>query len=309
MGSTGNSLFSVKIANDGAEDVNISSIKFTDLVGGPTSFNSSLSYLYLYNGSTEVGSSVLGMATSTQGYASFTGLNIPVAKDSSITLELKGDVSAYGNAVSGSTHQFEIASANDITATGKDSTNPATIYDNSHSAYTDIAVGNTATVYRTKISLASAADGSTTGRTRVANDDLADLTFTADPAGDLTVKTITLTLSGKAITGIEGNSTTTIDLIDPSTSAEFGGATQQIINSGTTSVTFSGINYPVSAGSSKTVKVRVNSTNFGNSEDSLSVYINAATDFTWNDNGQGTGSDANLESTVVPFTVANVSYN
>jgi hypothetical protein len=262
-----------------------------------------LSNLELYDGGTKVaGPLPLSVASgATTGTVTFSfSTPLVVAKNTSKTIELRGSVPTFeSGAVSGSNHNLSIPTTASVVALGKDSNQPATVSGTPNS--------NTSTVARTKLSLASSLLGASSGRTRAAVDEVATITFTADSGYQVKVNTVSLKFQGLAVSN---GTQFSVDLIDASTNTNWGSsASSGTVTAGagnSATVTFSPVAI-VSAGSAKQVKVRVNSTGFFNqsqSSDSMSVTVNAAGDLTWSD---GT-TNFNLETTVVPFTVVNVSY-
>jgi hypothetical protein len=301
MGSTGVSLFKVRLTADNVEDIKITDITFRDTFTG-TAGVASLSNLELYDSGTKVaGPLPLSVPSgATTGTVTFSPSSpIVVAKNTSKTIEVRASVPTFdAGAVSGSGHVLSIPTTGSVVALGKDSNQPATVSGTPSS--------NTSTVARTKLTLASSLLGASSGRTRSAVDDIATITFTADAGYQVTVNTVSLKFQGLAVSN---GTAFTVDLIDANTNAAWGSSAQANVTSGagnSATATFSP-QAIVSAGSSKQVKVRVNSSSFFNQSqtaDSLSVTVNAAGDLTWSD---GT-TNFNLETTLVPFTVVNVSY-
>ncbi len=304
MGSTGNALLTIRLTADNVEDIRVTDISLTDTVGNGSAGIASFQNVTLWNGSTQVAGPIsMTMSGSSVATATFSLNPVIVPKNGTVNLVVKGDVATYssGGATSNSTHAFGLSQPTYfVTAYGKDSNTSAT--------KSGSASGNTVTVYRTKLSLSSAVLGSSTGRTRVAVDDLATLNFTADSAYQAVVGTVTVKFSGQAVSN--GSTAFTVDLLDANTNSALGSAAQQTCTPGagnSCSVTFNP-SYTVDPGTTKAAKVRVNSSSFyngSNTSDSLSALINAASGITFND---GTTSNISIESTVVPFTIANVSY-
>ena len=303
MGSTGNELFKLKFQEtSNVEDVKITDLIFRDTIGSGAAGRASFQNVTLWDGSTQVGgpnNMVIGTASATSTVTFSFSTPIVVTRNNSKVLTLKGDVADINSlgSVSGSLHVFGIATTTtDVIALGKDSNASATV--------TGAPVSNTSTVAQTKLALSSSLLGASSGRTRVAVDDVATLNFAANSAYQLTVNSITLKFSGGAL----ASATFNVSLIDANTNANWGSSATQVCTtaSSTCSVTV-GPQYVVSAGDTKAVKVRVDSSSFSNgasTSDSMSVVVNANTDVIWND---GVGA-FNLESTVTPFTVVNVSY-
>jgi hypothetical protein len=306
MSSTGNSLATFRFT----ETSNVESVKITDLIVHSSSSAAAAGFenVTLYNGTTAVAGPVSASST-TNGYDYRFSFASPVVvpQNGSVSLELKGDVNSYtsNGAISSSTYAFRLTSTStSVVALGSGSNaavgvtfSPAT------------PAGNVITTLRGKLSLAGAVTGSTSGRVRAASDEIANLTLSAAGNGgyDVTVNTLSLKFTGQAITG-----TFQVDLIDPNTGAAWAGATGGSCAAGASTsctATFTFTNGVVTAGSSKTVKVRVASSGFTNNSqtsDSMSVLVQNATDVNWGDGSTLTG--LNLESTVVPVTVANISY-
>ncbi len=303
MSSSGNSLFKVRLTADNVEDVKITDITFRDTFTS-TGGIASLSNLELYDSGTRVGGPLpLTVASgATTGTVTFSfSTPIVVTKSTSKTIELRGNIPTYeAGAVSGSVHNLGIPTTASVVALGKDSNGSVTVSGTPNS--------NTSTVARTKLTLASALLGSSSNRTRAAVDDIATMTFTADAGYQATVSTVTLKFSGLAVSN---GTSFSASLIDADTNATWGSsAASGTVTGGagnSKSVSFFP-NYVLSAGASKSVKVRVDSSGFFDAStqgsQSLSVIVNSEGDLTWSD---GTTS-FNLEATVVPFTVVNVSY-
>jgi len=304
MGSTGNNLFKIRFNADNTEDIQITDITITDTITNGVMQVPSFQSLTLWDGVTKIAGPLnLAMFDATRGIATFVlAKPVMVPKSGAKTIELKGDVAdfASGGATSNSQHTFSIAESGHVTAIGANSIVRATVLG------TPVA-GNTMTVVQSKPTLSSSPLGMTNGRNRTALDDLAIMKWKADPAGNITVETVAITLTGSAI---YGTNPFAVQLIDPNTGADWGGSSSQTCTPGTGNsckVTFSP-QFVVDQGTTKEVKFRLNSTNFTNnlqSSDSLSVYINAASDVRWSD---GVTSGLPLESSVVPLNIVNVSY-
>jgi hypothetical protein len=326
MGSTNNSLATFRFT----ETSNVEPVKINTLIVTATSSNASTRAGFLnakiYNGATMIAgpvsaSSTGGTAPSVSWTYTFNFTNAPVVpQNGSIELELKGDVASNSSqaASSNAIYVFKIASSvTDITALGQGSNTALTSSTITFSPTTAV-VGNNLTTVRSKLTLSAAAIGATSARVRSAIDDIANLTFTADVADPITVNTVSLTFSGFAVST---GTSVSVNLIDSSTGTDWNSgsasACTSVGNTCTLAFTYTGANIPtISAGTSKTVKVRVNSSNFYNAAsagDGLTVYINTAsssatngTAINWGDGSTTNG--LNLESTVVPVTVFNGSF-
>jgi hypothetical protein len=312
MGSTGNSLFTLRLSANNVEDVRVTELTLTDNVSSVTSTVTSFSNLELWDGATKVAGPVsmtfVSAAATSTAQTSTVAFNmnseVIVPKNGTKNLEVKGSVATFdsGGATSGSVHTLKLNATSSVTAYGKDSSQSATV--------AGTPAGNAQTVYRTKVSLASSLLGSSAGRARVAVDDLATLSFTADSAFEARVDLVTLKFSGLAVSN--GATAFSVDLIDANTNALLGSATQQSCTPGvgnSCQVSFAPA-FTIDSGTTKQTKVRVNSASFfnqsgGSGTESLSVLVNGTTDVQVYD---GAVSGVPLEGTVVPFTVVNVSY-
>jgi len=307
MGSSGNNVFTLRISNNNVDQVRVTDLTFSDTIASGATDKTSFSSFSLYDGSTLVAGPVnpvsVSATTSTVTFNLF-GSGVIVEKNASKSLTLKAsipDISSNG-AVSGSSHVFKILANANVTAKSVGSPSATVTVSGAPAA------GNTQKVYQTKLSLSSSVTGATVNRARTGSDDLATINFGADSALQLTLGTVSLKFTGNAVAS--GTTAFTVDLIDANTNAALGSATQQTCTSAagnSCSVTFAPA-FIISQGDTKAVKVRVNSSSFTNTAsagDALSVLINASTDLMWAD---GSSTSIPVESTIVPFTVASVSY-
>ncbi len=308
MGSTGNELYKLKLAANNTEDVRVTDITFRDTIGGGNSAGiASFNNLQLFDdaGALLAGPVNMTISSATTGDIVFSlgsTSSLIVPKNSSKTITLKGDIATFisGGASSSSSHVFGIAATSSVTAYGKDSSASATV--------SGTTTGSAQVVYRSKPTLTSSVLGSTTGRTRVAVDDIATLNWAANAADDLTISTVSVKFSGQAASN--GSTAFTADLIDANTNAAWGSASQATCTPGagnSCSVSF-GPAFSITRGSTKAVKLRVNSSAFyngSNTSDSLSAIVNAASDIVWSD---GTTTGISWESVQIPITLVNLSY-
>jgi hypothetical protein len=136
---------------------------------------------------------------------------------------------------------------------------------------------------------------------------VATLNFAANSSYQAVLNTVVLTFSGGAVTGSPNFS---VSLIDANTNATLGASVPATCTvAGTCTATFNPA-FTIDAGSTKATKVRVNSSAFTNGAsvtDSMSVTVNGVNDVTISDGTSG-GASIPLESTLVPFSVVNVSY-
>lgn len=308
MGSASNELYKLKLSANNTEDVRVTDITFRDTIGGSNSAGiASFNNLQLFDdaGALLAGPVNMTITSDTTGDVVFSlgsTSSLIVPKNSSKTITLKGDVATFvsGGASSSSSHVFGIAATSSVTAYGKDSSASATV--------AATTTGSAQVVYRSKPTLTSSVLGSTTGRTRVAVDDIATLNWAANAADDLTISTVTVKFSGQAASN--GSTAFTADLIDANTNAAWGSASQGTCTPGagnSCSVSF-GPAFSITRGSTKAVKLRVNSSAFyngSNTSDSLSAIINAASDIVWSD---GTSTGISWESVQIPITLVNLSF-
>jgi hypothetical protein len=168
----------------------------------------------------------------------------------------------------------------------------------------NIVAGTQSTV---SLSINASPLGATSGRVMNAVDDIGNLTFTTG-ASDATLNYVRLYISGTAPTSQNFN----VGLIDPTTGAHWAGSIDEplsnycIVNNnplGCFTTFFLSPGYVLSAGTSKTVKVRINSTSF-TSGGTLSVYIKSPSDVNRSVNGS-TGSNIFAQ---FPLTITNLSY-
>ncbi|TSC60597.1 MAG: Uncharacterized protein LiPW15_475 [Parcubacteria group bacterium LiPW_15] len=336
MGSTGNSLASFRFT----ETTNVEDVKITDLVifqrvaTNTANTKSSFGNLTLYDGATAVGTAGSAVAsanlvTSSSGagynYAFHFATPVVVAKSSSKTLVLKGDVASYvsGGATDNATSTFLIGTSTEYAATSSIVT---ALGNSSNAGATNVLsspVGNTQTVLRSAMTMSVAGLGSTSGRAKTSIDDIGTITFAASNAGSVSLNQVKLTITGSLPTSTflsnNGAAADDVKLFDPSTGAVVQGtATSGACTSGgTCTFTFTigtgTSGYVLSAGASKTFNVRVNSfahtpAGANGVSQTLAVTVNATTDVTYVNALDGSGSSVNLPATVVPAVVNSVAY-
>ena len=306
MGTTMVTLAKFRMSANNFGDLRVTDVRFAVEIENQQVWFSNFQNLRVMEGGTLLGGPAsMSMSAVDRGEIQFVfSLPTVVAKNSTRVLSLVGDVASFtAGAVSGAKYRFGIEWARDVTAL---------VVDDNVTAVEVIGApiwSESVTVYRTKPALTSSALGLTTGRVRTAVDDVANFSMTAHPADQLELQAITLTFSGGAVRN--GSPTFTVELIDPATGSPLGFAVTQTAVPGSgdnCSVTFSGINYTISAGTTKSFRVRVDSSNFANSattSEALTVSVNAINDLRWSD---GSSQQIPLEPAVVPFTVSQVSY-
>jgi peptidoglycan hydrolase-like protein with peptidoglycan-binding domain len=297
MGSTGNEVLRVRFTNDNAADVRITDLTINDLIGG-SSIASSFQNFSLYNGSSQVAGPIAMSLGSGGGSVAFalSGSGVTIPRSGSIELSVRADVGTYAaGAISGSSHMFSLTSGNIRVSNG--SAGSVNIFG---SAYATPVI-----VYRTKISLSGTALGVLRGRAATAVDDVGVLNITVDPAYQAVLQSIYLTLSGSALTPL---SSINVDLIDADTNQPVTGVSGMVATSictvsGSSCTAVFGPNFTMNAGTTKMFKVRINSSVI--TSGSLDVYIRGTGDLKVSD---GTTERISLDSTVVPFTISNLSY-
>lgn len=308
MGSADNVLYRLKLAANNTEDVRVTDITFRDSVA-PTTTVASYNNVRLYDGDILLAGPVnitLGTAANptlnTAVFSLGSSSSLIVPKNGSKTITVKADVPTFisGGALSNSAHTMSISATSSVTAYGKDSSSAATI--------SGTPTGTAQTIFRTKPTLTSSVLGATSARTRVAVDDIATLNWTAHVADDLTITSVVVKFIGSAVNS--GTAAFTADLIDATTNAAWGTATQQTCTPGPGNsciVTFSP-SFSITRGTTKAVKMRANSSSFANAAntgDGVSVIADAAASILWSD---GTSTLTNWEAVQIPITLINVSY-
>ena len=318
MGTTGVSLASF----DFTDSANIEPIKITDLTitqNTGASVNQQFRNLTLWNGAAQIAGpiSLSSAAPSYSAVFSGMGTTIVVPQGGIATLTLKGDVPSFADGCGGSstctglenttsTFQVGASSTASTVALGADSNAAAT-----HSSGTPIS--NAFTILRSKLTITGASQGSTSGRTRQSNDYIGNLTMSAASSYQVTVNTITLKFEGQAVSN---GTAISVDLIDPSTNTRWGGAgaastcTTGPGNSCTASFSFSSAN-SIGAGTSKALRLQVNSSNFFNAgtvSDSVSITIKNNTDVDWGDGSTTTGLSLDSVDVGTGIVISSVSY-
>ncbi len=313
MGSTANNLAAFRFAEtSNLENVKITDINLTDTIGtasAPSGFNNvTLTCGNCSGASANTSATAAASSSGTTAYIyKFHFATAPIVpQNSSIELYLTGDAAPYNGQTDNVTHTFSSAATTTVTAIGA--------ADNTTATVSGTPGGNTVTILRGQLTVSGSLIGATTGRTRSAVDNLANLVLSAT-GYDTTVNTINLKFQGTAVSN--GIGAFAVDLIDPNTGTDWsGGGAQNCTpgtgNSCTVSFTYTGSNIStITSGTSKTLTVRVNSTNFiSNSSTfpnpSVSLTISSTTDVNWGD-GSTTNGLA-LQATAVPVAIANASY-
>jgi len=319
------------------DEVKITDLNVFDVVTATSSVEPSFGNLKLYKSTDLVnaigtaGSSNTSVATSTPGfgyYYKFSGVNLTVPQNGSISVVLKGDVATYNSnaATDNSAHTFRIATSTDTDndSMGAETVNAKGSTSNASSSVvlaSGGAAANALTVLRTKLTASAAAIGVASSRSKIVSDDFATITFAADAADNAYLNTLTVTFSGTApsistflagVTLLDANgvNVTSTSGVTATTSAACSGADTctKTWSFGTTTA-----GWQVSAASSYAFKLRVDSTKTlagaNGVVQGLGASINANTDvrFTGGLSGTPTSSIA-LPANVAPINLNSVSY-
>ncbi|MBI4085386.1 MAG: peptidoglycan-binding protein [Candidatus Liptonbacteria bacterium] len=330
MGSTGNNLAAFLVTEtSNADDVKVTDLRLTDSVSA-TSTSTGFQNLCLYNGASQLGcagSAGVNGTSTTYTYTFHFASPVTITKSNSVVLTLKGDVASFSSsgAIDNEAHTFKFDTSGDpsndtaaelVTVLGQTSNATATVATSSPN-------GNAQTLLRTKLTLTGTANGVTTGRAKSATDDIGLLNFAADSAGALKLQSITVTFSGSGpsttnffnatSTGNSSVATCTTCYVTLYDSAN--GRSYYAVASTTTSLSFDLNNYTISAGSSKSFTLRINSSQTGvmgaaqnGVSQTLSATISAAGNVIWTDAVSGGVTGLNVPATTIPITVNSVSY-
>lgn len=303
MGSSGNILATFRFTEtSGNEDAKITVL----VVSQNTVAKSGISNLGIYNsaGSLLVLSNIASPTAGGYSYSFQLATPIVVPKAGSVSLTLRGDTASYSSAgaTDNSTHTFSISSGN-ITAVG--ATTNATV------TVSGSASGNPITILRSKLSVLALPTGVVSGRSKSSVDDLGVLNFTADSAGGVQLGLVKITFSGSAPSSTNFfTSGSHVKLYDPATGGSYN-ATAPSSNS----LTFDLANYQLSAGSTKSFRLRADSTSnsftvqASGISGTLSASINAVGDISWCDAWDSTATcGLGLETFVVPIPIQSVAY-
>ncbi|MBI2048896.1 MAG: peptidoglycan-binding protein [Candidatus Liptonbacteria bacterium] len=310
--------------------------------------------LSLYNGTALLGSAgsantsvATATANSTSGpgyyYTFHFATPVVVPQANSVALTLKGDVASYASsgATDNTTHTFKISVSTDsaidtnqevIVALGNTSNATSAI-----SLASSSVAGNVMTLLRSKMTVGATMLGLSSGRAKANVDDLATLNFSANSAGGVQIGSVTMFFTGTGPSGTSGGtgggglSSTFWNTGNTATTCAAANCTVQLYDSanGTTyfavassttsgnNLTFDLKNYQLSAGTTKSFSVRLNSNNANSFvaaasgiAPTLGVTINAIGNVTWKDALDTNAASAlNLEGYVIPVNVASVSYS
>lgn len=311
MGSKNIKVLRINLSGSNAEDVRVNEITITDTISNPA-VSSVVSFNNLriidQNGIVVAGPKHL-MASQISGTSTIAAVTLSltnpiiIPKNQQVNVNVIADVGTFnsGSALSKSSHVFSVEQSSDIQATGVSS--------NLNTTITGAPIrGNAQTIVRTKITIQSVTQGAETNRIRTPVDDVALIEFTADPAYNPKIQSVTIKLTGQAISNAGAFS---VNLIEEDGNDNWGESDTQTCNPGSSSscsVTFTP-NFLIGAGSNKKIKLRVNATGFTNqnqSQESLTALIENPQDVLWED---GSATNIPLEARLTPFTLSTVSYN
>ena len=310
MGSTGNVLGIYRFTETtGAEAVKLTDLSLMDAASASTGApNASFSNIQLYNGSTLLGTATL-TGTSNNGfdynYAIHFSTPVIIPAGNAIVLTLKGDVLSYqsGGATDLSAHVFDITGGTAVGATSNESislTVPACSMTSSANACPS---GNSIAIYRTNITVVGVSATSDGTRLPSTADNIGSLTFTANTAGSAILDKVVVTFSGTEVPLLSNG----VALYDSATGLAINGQLAYNGNVPSETMTFSP-NATISAGTSKTYNVRINSSAF-TSGGTLYATINDISDVTFTD---GVDSQATpnlfLPTSAVPITINSMMY-
>ncbi len=254
MGAVGNNLAVFRLANGSSkEGVKVTDITVTDVLspaGGMAGFQN----VGLYNGITLLSSAnASSVAGDRFGYSFHFASPLTLPKSGSVSLTLKGDASPYLPGASNvQAHTFSVNSGA-VTAFGAVSNSPA--------VQIGTVTGSAITIQRSVLSLTSFTSiGSVGSRPISSADSVANLTWYASGA-DSTLGDTTINFSG--ISMDDGLTQFVVDLIDPMTGIRLGSSISGLCTpvNGSCSVNLNP-NYIISAGTTKTARLRINSTGF-----------------------------------------------
>ncbi len=195
MGETDVELAKLKFTAGTSEAVNVSRIEISD---STASYNSSLSNVKLYDGTTQVGSTVASFdATNDAEFVLATPWVIPAGTSNKV-LTVKASVNAYPNATSGGTITLAISSNSDVDSIGAGSGTGITETVTS-------ATGTAQDVYRTKVTVVK--NSSSPSGSAVAGAGATVLSFdvTANSGNDAVVNAVAVQASGSVDTTSNGS--------------------------------------------------------------------------------------------------------
>ena len=312
------------------EDVRVTNLNIFQTVNTTSTVKSAFTNVSLYKADGTLltsGPTLSTAASSTNsgwGYIyAFSNLAFVIPKSQSALLVLKADVGTYSQsgATDNTTHVFKVTTSTETT--NDTAAETVVALGNTSQATTSVTLssanGNAQTLLRSKVAFSGALNGSASGRSKSAADDVAKLSFTANAAGSVAINTVTVTFSGTApsiATFLDG-----VLLLDENgTALGTGNTTSSACTGGNTcSKTFTlgatNAGQVINAGLTRIWTLRVDSTKTlagaSGISQSLAVTVNALTDMKFTD-GLDTAAATALNVlepfVTAPFSVTSVSY-
>lgn len=233
------------------------------------------------------------------GTYSFIGTPFIVAKGSTVYVDVYADITSSTSGVT----TVAVTTMTGLVGSGATSLNSISLPSN--------VPGQDVTITITS-NLTATSDATgiiTNGHVRSTADHMATFVFTADPANDVTIHTVTLHLNGTSLAA------GAVRLIDSDTGLDWGSATTWNSSISDSIVFFP--NYILSAGSTKRVKVQMNTINFiataGSVNGSLAQWsiangADAAHNYNAVDWSIGSGDHYNLDASKLPIYGPSIRY-
>ena len=313
LGATGVSLGQFRFTAGNNEDMKVDQFTVTASSTATTTAPATFKNLALYDvtaGNTSTGAIAIGTSLTGANGVYTSIFSIPsnpliVAKNTTRTYVVRGDVSTFTESTNSSnqSYTFAIATTSDVRSFGNQSNVQTTVLGNFP------LVANVQTTLRTKLTAQLVSTGVIGGRVRTATDDIANLTLNADVAYGVEFKSVNFTMSGAAL---NFTGTTVVQLVDNETGIAAATTTLVTTSGSSTAYTVTltlPAPYLITQGTSKIFKVRVSSALFNNvvsSADGLSTQIGTANALVWQT--QGLVETLGLQTKDVPIT-ATVSYD
>lgn len=297
MGAKSVPVLRIQIKNTrAAATVNLAGITITDKISGSSTANSksSIHALYLMDSSGVMHADPV--TPTLTGNLSTTNLNftslLKLAPGATKEFIVYADMHTHnsGESISGSTHTFCVSRISDIAG-------PSTVLGTP-------ACGNQFSIYRSTIEISSQQVGSTTERSKAAQDDIGLISIKA-PTELTHLQKITIRFSGSALQNV---SALPVSLVNQATGLPAGSASTQLCTTNGSSqctVTFI-TNLTVPRYSKEVIKVRIDSTNLtGGNNQKLLVEIQNPADIAWSD---GISSEIPLLESATPIPITSISY-
>ncbi|MBI4812717.1 hypothetical protein HY798_04790 [Candidatus Falkowbacteria bacterium] len=318
MGATDQTLAKFKLAADAAEDINITKLVLNNLM--TTAGTGTIKNIKLYDGTTQVGQAVTPTTDyATTTYGAFSGISLTITRNSNKIITVKGDVtSSDAGGTSGSTHELSVYPTYDgtnepVTATGASSGQSITSGYLDIGGTTDVQVrGNQMTVYKTKVTVAFAAD--TPSGASVGGDDMTVAKINITNSANTGNYSANIAALNFAISQTDISNTADRELKiykDSISSGNLLVTTNWVAagnqNFGDTAITDAGMtDVEISAGATKLFIITMDTQNAG-TNDKLSVNM-AAGDIIWDDNTDTTGTDDIATVDSLPLTPKTLTY-